>query len=278
MTTVRKSERLANAAKLMSAWIARPQAHPEKWLYRSGLLRTDVLRMPDFLGIGAQKAGTTWLHQNLQHHPGFYFPPHIKEIRFFDARFYMSVAHYSAYFEPAGSRVTGDITPGYGALPVSRIRFIRKLIPDAKLILLLRNPIERAWSHALMDLVDTKQRRFEDVEPWEFYAHFDSRSARRYGGYVSMLDNWLRVYPEAQLLVAFFEDIRDRPKELLTRVFRHLNVSGDVDWEALPYRERIKEGRPVPLPEEYREHLRRLFSAEIEAVRARLGGPAEDWN
>ena len=42
--------------------------------------------MPDFLGIGAQKAGTAWLHQNLQHHPDFYFPPDIKEIRFFTGR------------------------------------------------------------------------------------------------------------------------------------------------------------------------------------------------
>ncbi len=278
MTTVRKTEKLANAAKLLSAWIARPQALPEKWLYSLGLLRVEGLRMPDFLGIGAQKAGTTWLHQNLQHHPDFYFPPDIKEIRFFDARFYMSPAQYAAFFEPAGPRVTGDITPGYGALSVSRIRFVRKLIPDARLILILRNPIERAWSHALMDLVDSKQRRFEDVEPWEFYAHFDSRGARRNGGYVSMLDNWLRVYPEEQLLVAFFEDIRDRPQELLTRVFRHLNVSIDVDWEAFPYRERIKVGKSVSLPDEYREHLRRIFAVEVDAVAARLGGPAEGWS
>ena len=278
MTTVRKIEKLANAAKLASAWIARPQAHPEKWLYSLGLLRVKGLRMPDFLGIGAQKAGTTWLHQNLQQHPQLYFPPHIKEIRFFDARFYMSPAQYAAFFEPAGPRVTGDITPGYAALPISRIRFVRKLIPEAKLVLILRNPIERAWSHALMDLVDRKQRRFEDVEPWEFYAHFDSRSARRNGGYVSILDNWLRVFPEEQLLVAFFEDIRDRPQELLTRVFRHLNVSDDVDWDTFPYRERIKEGISVSLPDEYREHLRRLFAEEAKAVATRLGGSAEGWN
>jgi len=275
---VRTTEKLINAEKLLSHWIARPQAIPEKWLYSAGLLRSEGLRMPDFLGIGAQKAGTTWLHQNLQHHPDFYFPPHIKEIRFFDARFYMSPRQYAAFFEKAGSRVTGDITPGYGALPISRIRFVRKLIPDAKIILILRNPIERAWSHALMDLVDTKQRRFEDVESWEFYAHFDSRSARRNGGYVSMLDNWSRVYPEEKLLVAFFEDIRDRPQELLTRVFRHLSVSVDVDWETFPYRERIKEGNAVSLPDEYREHLRGIFSAEVKAVAERLGGPAEDWN
>lgn len=278
MTTVRKTEKLANAAKLASAWIARPHALPEKWLYSMGLLSADGLRMPDFLGIGAQKAGTTWLHQNLQHHPDFYFPPHIKEIRFFDARFYMSPAQYAAFFEPAGPRVTGDITPGYGALPISRIRFVRKLIPDARLILILRNPIERAWSHALMDLVDTKQRRFEDVEAWEFRAHFDSRSARRNGAYISMLDNWLHVYPEEQLLVAFFEDIRDHPQELLTRVFRHLGVSVDVDWETFPFRERIKEGNSVFLPDEYRQHLRGLFSAEVEAVAARLGGPATGWS
>jgi len=278
MTTVRRTEKLVNAARLAAAWIARPHALPEKWLYSLGLLGTHGLRFPDFLGIGAQKAGTTWLHQNLQHHPELYFPPRIKEIRFFDARFHMSVARYAAFFEPAGRRVTGDITPGYGALPISRIRFVRRLMPDARLILILRNPIERAWSHALMDLVETKRRRFDDVEPWEFLAHFDSRGARRNGGYIAMLDRWMRVYPEQQLLVAFFEDIRERPQELLLRIFRHLGVSRDVDWETFPYRDRIKEGSAVPLPSQYREHLRGLFAAEIEAVAARLGGPATDWS
>jgi hypothetical protein len=129
-----------------------------------------------------------------------------------------------------------------------------------------------------MDLADKKKRKYQDIEPWEFYAHFNARSARRNGSYISMLDNWLRIFPEEQLLIAFFEDIRDRPQELLIKIFRHLNLSRDVDWSAFPYRERFKEGRSVSFPDEYRETLQRLYMAEIEAVAARLGGPSVNWS
>ena len=231
----------------------------------------------DFLGIGAQKAATSWLHVQLVRHPQVWFPK-VKETHFWDRRTGGAGEEWLAEFAaaPVGI-VQGEITPAYGPLDRDVIREIARFAPDVRVFFCLRNPIERAWSHALMDLVDSKQRRFEDVEPWEFYAHFDSRGARRNGGYVSMLDNWLRVYPKEQLLVTFFEDIRDRPQELLTRIFRHLNVSTNVDWATFPYRERIKEGKSVSLPDEYREHLRQIFSEEVRAVAARLGGPAGGW-
>ncbi|MCH2173236.1 sulfotransferase domain-containing protein [Myxococcota bacterium] len=277
MTSVRKSQKLLHAAQIAGRWLGRPQAVPEKCLYSLGWRTTDGLRMPNFLGIGAQKAGTTWLHQNLQKHPDFYFPPDIKEIRFFDARFYMSLSEYAAYFEPAGQRLTGDITPGYGALGKRRIRFVRNLMPDLKLVLILRNPVERAWSHAVMDLLDTPGRRAEDVEDWEFYAHFDAPSARRNGIYSAMLDNWLSVFHESSLLLAFFEDIRERPQELLRSVFRHLGATDDVDWTSFPYREQIKPGVAEPIPERFLVHLQALYREEVERLAIRLGGPVEGW-
>ena len=277
MTTVRASEKLANAARLGAAWLRRPQALPEKWLASAGLYAPRDLRLPDFLGIGAQKAGTTWLHRNLQCHPDCYFPPGIKEIRFFDARFYWSLRKYSSFFEPAGERVTGEITPGYGALRRGRIRFVRRLMPRVRLVLILRNPIERAWSHAVMDLATTRGRRLEEVEEWEFLAHFRSSGARRQGSYAAMLERWLSVFPEEQLLVAFFEDIAERPRDLLSRVFRHIGVSEPADWERFPYDSQIHGGLPAALPDAYRESLREIYRGELEALAARLGGPARGW-
>ena len=184
---------------------------------------------------------------------------------------------YAAVFAPAGQRVTGDITPGYAALRPSRIRFVRTLMPDVKLIAILRNPIDRAWSHALMDLVERPGRRYEEVEPWEFHAHFEARGSLDQGRYLRMLTRWLAVFPASQLLLAFFEDISERPRELLTQVFRHIGVSCDVDWDALPLRRRIKAGVGIPLPPEYRASLRELFADEIEGLAARLGEPAARW-
>ncbi len=277
MTAVRKTEKLAHAAARLGQWLRRPQALPEKGLYALGLRSAAGLRLPDFLGIGAQKAGTTWLHQNLARHPDVYFPPGRKEIRFFDARFYLSVREYAELFAPAGPRRTGDITPNYGALRPGRIRFVHRLLPRARLLLILRNPIERAWSHAVMDLATTRGRPLEEVPAWELEAHLRSAGSRRNGGYAAMLDRWLAVFPREQLLVAFFEEIQERPRELLLRVFEHLDLRRDVDLEGFPWRERIHPGPAEEVPPERRALLEELYRGEIRELAARLGGPARSW-
>jgi hypothetical protein len=277
VTHVRRAEKVASAARRLGQWLRRPQALPEKALYALGLRSTAGLRLPDFLGIGAQKAGTTWLHQNLARHPDVYFPPGRKEIRFFDARFHLSVREYAALFAPAGGRRAGDITPNYGALRAGRIRFVHRLMPRARLVLILRNPIERAWSHAVMDLATTPGRPLEQVPAWELEAHFRASGSLRNGRYGAMLDRWLAVYPREQLLLAFFEEIAEHPRELLLRVFAHLGLRGDVDLEAFPWRERIHGGPAEEIPAPQRALLEDLYRGEIRALAARLGGPARRW-
>lgn len=124
----------------------------EKTQYALGIRSTNGLCLPDFLGIGAQKAGTTWLHENLCHHPDLYLPEP-KELHYFDWGFHRSLRHYSDIFKRGCNRVKGEITPGYSIIPVERMRFIRTIMPDVRLIFLMRNPIDRAWSQALMNLV-----------------------------------------------------------------------------------------------------------------------------
>lgn len=277
MTGVRPADKLRNALRLLSPWLARPHAPLEKWAYAQGWLSKRGLRLPDFLCLGAQKAGTTWLHRNLQQHPEVYLPPGRKELRFFDQRFYQSIRAYAASFEPAGARRAGDITPNYGALPTRRIRFVRCLLPEARLILILRNPVERAWSHALMDLATSRGRRPEEVAPWEWRAHFRSRGSRRNGEYHAMLERWRAQFPEAQLLLLFYEDLRDRPRELLLRVFRHLGVSEPVDWSQLPHAERIHGGPALPLPAEHAALLRELYRPDLERLAAEFGGHVRSW-
>ena len=155
---------------------------------------------PSFLGIGAQKAGTTWLYQNLKAHPGVALPPE-KELHFFDekraargsvlgrilgktteaarwrrqfrrharrvartasladvgwlGRYFFGAwddAWYGSLFAPASDRTTGEVTPSYAVLDSEQVARARQLIPDARIVFLMRNPIERAWSHAMMEV------------------------------------------------------------------------------------------------------------------------------
>ena len=80
---------------------SRLAADVERALYRYGLLSPARVPFPDFLGIGAQKAGTTWLHENLRRHPELFLPEE-KELHYFDRQWVRPLRHYSAAFREAG--------------------------------------------------------------------------------------------------------------------------------------------------------------------------------
>ena len=252
----------------------------DKALYRVGFRSTSRLTLPDFLGIGGQKAGTTWLHANLACHPDLYLPTETKELHYFDTWWRReSVAEYAANFAAAGARVKGEVTPAYSILPASRIRAIRRLMPELKLVLLVRDPVERAWSHACMFLL--RGRGLEAVPESEFIAHFTSQASRGRGGYAGSIDRWTSIFPADRLLIGFYDELRVDPQGLLRRVFAHLGVREDVDWSAFPLYERILPVQQVdsapPMPERYEGFLVDLYRDELRRLAERLDGFATGW-
>ena len=248
----------------------------EKSLYTFGLLSKNGLCLPNFLGIGAQKAGTTWLYENLRHHPDLYLPEP-KELHYFDWEFHKPLKSYSNKFRPGCHKVKGEITPGYSIIPLERIQFIQNIMPDVKLIFLMRNPIRRAYSQALMNLVKLRNRNIEDVHESEFYAHFKAARSVKRGDYQAILNNWLSVFPRDQLYVAFFEDIVNRPRELLGEVFDHIGVSRDVEWSCFPYIKVVHKGLSIPLPKQYRAFLEDMYRRDIDMLHERFGAAVAGW-
>jgi len=253
-----------------------PYAYAEKRI-SARIMRTNAnLYLPDFLGIGAQKAGTSWLYENLRRHPALYLPES-KELHYFDWNFFKSLRFYSAKFEPGCQKVKGEITPGYSILSLGRIRLIRALMPDVRLIFLMRNPIDRAFSQALMNLVNFPNRAFKEVGESEFYSHFKAKRSVKRGNYLTILDNWLSVFPHEQLYIGFFEDITDCPQKLLGEVFAHIGVSQEVDWSSFPYRRVINKNPGIPMPKKYRDLLKEIYCQDIENLYARFGDRVATW-
>ena len=106
--------------------------------------------LPTFLGIGVPRAGTTWLHELLQAHPEVYVPKHRKEIHFFDRNYERGIGWYEKFF-PTDARASkyraiGEITPCYLYYDDCLKRILR--MPSImKLIVILRNPVDRVYSH-----------------------------------------------------------------------------------------------------------------------------------
>jgi len=250
---------------------------PEKWVYRRGLSRPDPRHLPDFLGIGAQKAGSSWLWENLRCHPELFLPDQ-KELHFFDRRYHRTLRSYTSKFHGAGDRIKGEITPAYSTLPVDRIALIQALMPELRIVLLIRDPVERAWSHALMHLLDKLQLRdYEDVSPDEFYAHFTSRDSRSKGDYLQILRNWTSAFQPEQILVAYFEDIRTRPQALFEDVLSHIGLPGEIEPSRFPFGRVVNRGRGTPMPEAYRNFLVDLYRDEVVALKDHFGDRVADW-
>src|SRR5687768_4600323 len=108
--------------------------------------------MIHFIGIGAQKAGTTWLYEQLRKHPDIRFPAG-KEVHFWDANLGRGEAWWLALFPDTAAGVReGEITPAYAILDRELIGRVRAIAPQVRIFFSLRNPIARAWSSALMAL------------------------------------------------------------------------------------------------------------------------------
>lgn len=249
---------------------------PEKRLYASGVLNPAGLTLPDFLGIGAQKAGTSWLYANLRRHPQIFLPEQ-KELHFWDRRYHRSLHYYAAKFRGGRGLVKGEITPAYSILPPERIAFIRRLLPELRLVLLLRNPVERAWSNAVMALVKRGGRPLETLTDDDFIRQFRRANSINKGSYSRILERWLLFYPREQLLVGYFEELRQEPENLLMRIFDFLGVDRPASLEEFPVRQRINVNPPAPLPDHLRQELRKLYQEELQNLYQILGEPVRPW-
>jgi Sulfotransferase domain len=254
---------------------------PSKALYALGIRSTKSLNLPDFMIIGAPKAGTTWLAENLDCHPQVHLARRPgttdpTELRYFNQSFWRPLTYYSDLFAAGGrDKIKGDKTPGYCTISPFRIRMIRSIMPDLRLFFFMRHPVERAWSHAVMNLVKIDGRKLEDVPPSRFYKFFVGN--REQGLYSRILDRWLEHFPDKQVYTGFYDEIATDPLTVLRSACEHIGARTDVDWNQFPYRSVVNKGERLSMPAEYRQFLDDMFREEIARLDQRLGHRVSRW-
>ncbi|MGH0033549.1 MAG: sulfotransferase family protein [Myxococcota bacterium] len=271
---------------------------------------------PHFIGIGSSRCGTTFLHAALRRHPEIWLPPvkelHffdrggrrrrrargrgtgsvLKATRRMlrgdrdgpaDVRFLLrhrfgahDLAAYRAWFRLGAGRVCGEITPGYCILEDERIALIRRELPDLRLIFLMRDPIDRAWSAAYKSLVRDRGRSFDAVAPEEWRRKIESRGLARRSDYPGILDRWERHFPAEQIRVGFFEDLQAAPEAFLREIHLFLGVAPRTDGSWSTSRGRNASGSSACPPE-----LEALLAAQFLDMNRRLherfGSHATAW-
>jgi Sulfotransferase domain len=225
--------------------------------------------LPDFIVIGAAKCGTTFFYHLLTKHPQVE-PAAFKELQYFNLLFQEGTEWYRQCFPSPklknGRRtITGEGTPGYLFHPQVPERMI-EVVPRARLIALLRNPVDRTYS-AYHHRARNRQlpRTFEETVEAAFDA--PDRGFLSQSIYVDHLLRWSEFFPGEQMLVLKSEDFFEHPRETLKLVLDFLDLP---DWgpEASELRDRVNKGgykqRMDPairrrLEEFFEPHNRRLY-------------------
>ncbi len=225
--------------------------------------------LPDFVVIGAPKCGTTFFYHLLTKHPHVE-PAAFKELRYFDLLFDEGIEWYRQCFLPSRQKngwktITGEGTPSYLFHPRVAER-MAKVIPQARLIALLRNPVDRTYS-----AYHHRAKNREKIQTFEeiVEAGFDTshRGFLSQSIYVDHLMRWSRFFSDEQMLVLKSEDFFERPQETLKLVLDFLDLP---DWEpeASELRDRVNKGKyeqrmdPATrrrLEEYFEPHNRRLY-------------------
>lgn len=204
-------------------------------------------RLPNFAIIGAMKAGTTTVAMMLDDHPDAYLVPN-KEVYFFDRDdvFARGIDWYRERFAGAsGQKVVGEASPSY-MFSAAAIERMAAVIPDAKLIAILREPVSRAYSqYGHERLFARETRSFAQAVDEELSGSPDAGAPFFYVDRGRYLPQLLRVcgrYPRSQVLVLLSDDLRDDPEATTVQVFDFLGIDPSVKPARLgavinPYRE-----------------------------------------
>src|SRR3954451_5570439 len=228
----------------------------------------NLMTLPNFLIVGAPKSGTTALARYLGDHPSVFFAAE-KELHFFDRHELSDVAWYEAHFADVGDeRCIGEGTPRYMYIPEAVDR-MAELLPDARLLVILRNPVDRAYSHYWHNRSRGNEKRSFDDAIRDEAEHAAGGGADDHaqvgyhyldrGHYQPRLERVCARYPREQVHVSLFEDLRDDAQGTYSAVCRFLGVDDTFappalgkqinehrTFRSLRLREFVAENRRLP--------------------------------
>lgn len=244
----------------------------------SSLVETSSMTFPDFLIIGAQKGGTTWLYETLRNLDGVFFPTLTgkhdpSEVRYFDERLFYPLTWYSNLYKGHENEIKGDKTPKYYLLSKPQIKFIYSLIPHVNIIFILRNPVERAWSQAIMNLKKFHQK---DVRT-DKASYIKFLTANLPMGYYSQyIKNWLAIFPSEQFKILLYDDLKKDPYSFLQDVacFLKLKLKEPI---YIDVNKKVNENPKMEMPNDIHNMLLKEFQDEIIFLKKTFNLDVSHW-
>jgi hypothetical protein len=256
---------------------------------RSGLGAGMKSRLPTFLGLGSARCASTWMHYVLQSHPQILMTRG-KEVSFFGKScLEMTLEDYASAFEPtaekADAMLRGDISPRYAMLSRGCIARAQRLLPDARLLLVIRNPVDRAWSHAMMHLSYIEKRALGVLPVAAVLRCIEHARHIHASDYERIIDDWSEAFGPGSLHVELYDRLCSHPADLLRDVLRH--IGADSDWQPSAQQLQLRywstfevTGGQVTegdMPEIVRWYLAMQWREKVRRLNERLDGRVSAW-
>lgn len=251
------------------------------------------LRLPSFLGIGTQKGGTTTLHQLLAQHPDV-FLPQAKELHYFSLHHHRGPAWYGSHYAEAPLQARcGEITPYYLFHPLAPQR-IRALLPEVRLLVLLRDPLERALSQyfhacrlgfeslALEEALAAEVQRLADAGPVlasgaRHFSHQEHSYLAR-SRYELQLQRYWELFPPEQLLLLRSEQVFAAPELCWQRILDFLQLPpAPLPTAATALRANAGQGEAAAVSPLLRAQLRQELAPTYAWLEDTFSAPVHHW-
>ncbi len=170
-----------------------------------------------------------------------------------------SFAWYTGLFPPRPELVCGDISPNYYEMPEEKIRDLAAIRADTKVIVFIRDPVDRVWSLATMVLLKDGRRRLPDVGQDEFKAYFDKVYAQ-WTPYRKAIARWKQDFQH--VFVGQYSDLNASPMHFFRQITDFLGLEPDLVPEST-LAQRVNVGMGVPIPPALRDYLKHQYADEI---------------
>ena len=177
--------------------------------------------LPTFLYIGAEKAGSTWIHKALGEHPDV-FVPVAKDLGFFDQQYGRGIEWYASFFAQAegGAKARGEISHNY-FLSEKTAQRIHSHLPEVKLICCLRNPVDRTVSAFIY------YRKMEITSKTTFEEFAFRKDILKRSDYYNNLVSYFRLFPKNNISVLVFDDLKADPKKFAKSIYNFIGVDSE---------------------------------------------------
>lgn len=188
-------------------------------------------------------------------------------------------ARYVSLFRQKGQLLSGDISPSYSRLEEDVIGEIAKHLPQLKIVLLMRDPVARAWSHiSLLDRSGKLDRGvLEDKAAFRSFLEDPKNIARRSFA-ARVAERWAHSAPDVEFRHFFFDDIQSKPDETRKQILHYLGANSQMENGRLPPSQNRKAGAPkLALTDALKSILVDYFTDEIRALAQTFGGHAREW-